>query len=610
MRKLNLLSLPSTKVTRWYISLEYYWLTTCILIIPGVYGEIMAYRKYDLQFLDSQTLWIKWILIKFAASGFLYFYLLFAKLLLLRIGFKGFNLLQFLIIVIPGGFLNGLLQHYLMRSLELVDPGTLFSRLTAPIPVSILVVAFLSTLTSTLRRYRIQNQLALDEIEILRNQKEAQKLILDGYSEAIFDLESKISDSTSEAISRIGAIAGLDDPMNSSISEQIRYISDTTIRSLSHQIESTYAALPKKADANSGLRTLNLIRILKESINFAPIAVLPVSFAISFISFGSLIRHATFLQSGFMSFGLFSIIFLINWLSSVFYRISGVQNIYTVILVFIATSLLPFVIERAQAIQHLIPDIEKYPPQFKPFVVATLLATVAGYVSQAGLLHSEDILKYQKQIITNTQISSQPVNKELVQISRSWARHLHGKVQSQILAGTFILEKAQHDGDSLAVQNALNLMVANLKDATNLERSSTQTLETAITERTGKWEGILEIEMLISPELKTSAGMGVLTVADIVEEMVTNASRHGAATKIRVEIQRRDPSHLVIRSIDNGDFFESEGKGFGLRFFEEVSDGRWDISRNAAFAETTVSLLFELPKSIYSLQHQTLAPQP
>ena len=581
-----------------------------IVIIPGAYSEIVAYSINDLLYLEPKSLWIKWILIKFAAFGLLYFYLYLAKFLLSRIGFKAFNALQLLIIVIPGGFLNGLFQHYLMGILELFDTGTHLSRLTAPIPVSILLVAGLSTLTSTLRKYRIQNNLALDEIEILRNQQHAQNLILDGYSDASFDLQSKISESTSDAIGRIGAIARLNDPMNSAIPEQIRQISDTTIRALSHQIESTYADLPKKKDGNSGLRTLNLIRIFKESINFAPIDALTVSFVISFISFGSLIKHATFLQAGYMSFSLFAIIFLIHWLSSVFYRISGVQNIYTVLLVFIATSLIPTIIVRAQAPYHLIPDIEKYPPQLVPYVSATLMATIAGYFMQAGLLHSEDILKSQKQIITNTQIATKPLNKELAQISRSWARHLHGRVQSQILAATFSLEKAQQDGDSLAVQNSLDLIVATLADATNLQGRSTQTLETALAERIANWGGILEIKVLISPELKTRAGMEVLTVTDIVEEMVTNASRHGAATKIRVEIEPRDPSHVVIRSIDNGIHFESKGKGFGSRFFEEVSQGRWDISRNAAFAETTVSLLFELPNNFYSFQHQTLSPQP
>ncbi|MCX6439273.1 MAG: hypothetical protein NT101_04550 [Actinobacteria bacterium] len=77
--------------------------------------------------------------------------------------------------------------------------------------------------------------------------------------------------------------------------------------------------------------------------------------------------------------------------------------------------------------------------------------------------------------------------------------------------------------------------------------------------------------------------------------MQLQPSRHGGASKITIEIRRENPDELRIRAVDNGTHFVQKSKGFGTRFFDEVSRGRWDIARNTAFAETTVSVLMDLP---------------
>ena len=236
-----------------------------------------------------------------------------------------------------------------------------------------------------------------------------------------------------------------------------------------------------------------------------------------------------------------------------------------------------------------------------------IAVTFVGYVQQAGLLVSDDILKSRRQKLINTQLEIKPYNKEIVQISRNWARHLHGRVQSQILAATFSLEKAQENADLDGVRKAFNEIVRVLLDADKIAKFEATTLKQEIIKRTEQWSGMIEIAMRISPELAPRVGMEIHVVADIVEEMITNASRHGAATNIRIELERRTPTQLSIKAIDNGDQFDVKTKGFGSRFFDEVSQGRWDISRNQAFGETTVSVLFEL-ENIYIFEHHPLAP--
>jgi two-component sensor histidine kinase len=292
------------------------------------------------------------------------------------------------------------------------------------------------------------------------------------------------------------------------------------------------------------------------------------------------------------------------------YRIFGLQNIYTVFVITLLSATLPlsFLEMNLFDFRTLVPDWNNYPPSRGLFLGGIVLITLFGYIQQAGLLASDDILRSRRQIIINTQLATKPYNKEIVQISRNWARHLHGRVQSQILAATFTLEKAQEASDLEGVKAAFNEIVRVLLQADKLEKFEATTLKQELAKRTEQWSGIIEIDMRISPELASRSGMEIHVIADIVEEMITNASRHGAASTIRIELARRNPTQLSIKSIDNGSHFDIKSKGFGSRFFDEVSQGRWDISRNAAFAETTVSVLFEL-ENIYVFPHHPLAPE-
>ena len=223
-----------------------------------------------------------------------------------------------------------------------------------------------------------------------------------------------------------------------------------------------------------------------------------------------------------------------------------------------------------------------------------MVITFVGYIQQAGLLASEDILKSRKQFIINSKIASKPYSKEIAQISRNWARHLHGRVQSQIMAATFEIENAQEIGDVVAAERALQKIIAVLEHANQLEGQASKTFTEAIEMRTRNWSSLLHIDLRIAPEFVNRGVDEILTVNDVVDEMITNASRHGEATNIRIEIERYNSTHISIRAIDNGTKFEEGKRGFGSRFFEEASEGLWNISRNSAFDETTVVVLLDI----------------
>ena len=606
MRKINLLALPTVKVSRWYLSLDYYWEVVGIAIFPGAYTEAINYQFTIYRNIEGTTLYVKWLLIKFAAFGIFYVFLKLMSQFLKLNGIKALKIWQIVPIATIGGLFSGGAQDYLLKILDLPDLGTSFARFTGPIPICILLVLGLSILKSTVRKYRVQQEIAQIEIDNLVALQASQRQFLGGYAELAEGVEVAVSASTSDAIGQIGALNTTEDPMDASIAQKIRLINDSTIRDLAHQIEYSYIGFEteKKSTVSIGL---NALRILRESLNFMPLNPLAFSFGVAFLTFGSLVRHANAYQATFMTLSVFSALFAIQYLGVLFYRIFKIQNTFTAFALLSINCIVPTILVRQLEIEKILPDTSKFPPQVRPYIALLVMATIAGYLMQAGLLRSDDIMRTKKQVIKNNQIASAPINKELVQISRNWARHLHGRVQAQIMAATFSIENAQDQGDAVAVQMALDQIISTLENAIQIGGADSKTLTAAITGRSAQWAGILEIDLRISPEIAQRSGVEVLTIADVIEEMISNASRHGAATKIRIEVERRNPTQVIIRAIDNGVHFNNESTGFGSRFFEEVSQGRWDITRNSTFAETTVSVLVELEGN-YSFQHHTLAP--
>ena len=608
MRKLDLTALPSVRVARWYLSLEYFWAIIGFLLIPAVFMEIQIYKtasvtneilQLGLHIYDDKSLWIKWILIKGAGFIVFYLYLLLVKSILTRFDRKVLKASQLFLIAVFGGLLNGLVQHELSPILDIFETGTHFARIVSPVPSSVMSLFVLSILTSNIGKYHRESKKAQSAANSLFAIQQIQLKIVGDFKEVSDALTNKVAASSKAALYLIRNISAGTNLMDPSISEEIRLISDTTIRDLSHQIEATYEeSQAEQSYKFFSTQNFSALRIFLDSFRFAPLHPGSFATACSLLILGPILRQASWIQTPVVAIIIYLAIFLAQWPSLFLYRYFQIQNIFSVVLTMLLSSGIPYYIfTLINGHWNLIPHWDENPTHIGVFFVAVLLVSIVGYFMQAGLLRSEDILRLRRDNVVNTKISINPINKEIILISRNWARHLHGRVQSQILAATFTLENAQRVGDVAEVQKAFEQIEAILENADQIDSFNSISLSEELDKRIKQWTGIIEIAMQIPPEIAAQTGLEIQVIADIIDEMITNASRHGAATKIRIELTRRMPIELRIKAIDNGAYFDTTKKGFGLRFFDEVSQGRWDISRNEAFGETTVSVLFELEES-------------
>jgi PAS domain S-box-containing protein len=189
-----------------------------------------------------------------------------------------------------------------------------------------------------------------------------------------------------------------------------------------------------------------------------------------------------------------------------------------------------------------------------------------------------------------------------------WARELHDETL-QGLAGLHMLlasgaragtpetlrEQVSQAQDHIAGEmEKLRGLISELRPAALDELG----LEASVRDLADRTEAVYGLPVETSFELPAFDGPAseIDTAAyRIVQECLTNAARHANASRVKVELARRD-DHLRIRVSDNGRGFRAgdEGEGFGLRGMRErveLLDGRLTIAlREEGGTEVTARL--------------------
>lgn len=184
----------------------------------------------------------------------------------------------------------------------------------------------------------------------------------------------------------------------------------------------------------------------------------------------------------------------------------------------------------------------------------------------------------------------------LVEKAHEMAQHLHGSVQSRLVATALELRRASDRGDWAGVDRALNEAREILTSTQNLvsPADSRLSLQEELRRKSALWDGLCQITLhmetastYLGTEIPHQAGR-------VLEEALSNAVRHGRASNVDVTISRVRPQTLRIVVQDNGDGPQkTQGMGGGSAFFDSVSNGNWSLVASPVGA--TFELLMPLP---------------
>jgi nitrate/nitrite-specific signal transduction histidine kinase len=177
----------------------------------------------------------------------------------------------------------------------------------------------------------------------------------------------------------------------------------------------------------------------------------------------------------------------------------------------------------------------------------------------------------------------------------AYSQYLHAEVQSQLLACKLLLLKAAESDFTLFSPEVTQQIVDRLEKIKQpYERPAARIPTERVRELATSWRGLAEISYELSQELSEVHSYSDV-VAQLIEESVINAIRHGKAKKINIKSFSTDGLINVVIT-DNGHLKDGQtGSGLGTILFDTFAKS-WRIARENDTTVVTFSVSTENQK--------------
>jgi signal transduction histidine kinase len=186
------------------------------------------------------------------------------------------------------------------------------------------------------------------------------------------------------------------------------------------------------------------------------------------------------------------------------------------------------------------------------------------------------------------EILNASLRQELWLNRRRTASVLHGPVQAALFASAMKLSQEQKPTAELVaeVEQDISAAIERLNNPSNLEGEDISDLLNQIVEI---WSDAADISIEIPAELEAAIVRAPLTSEALIEisrEFITNAIKHGKASKVSLKVSRLDDLRIAIQVVDDGQGLPPGAKpGFGSKLLSELSL----VWRQSREGETTLS---------------------
>jgi len=160
-------------------------------------------------------------------------------------------------------------------------------------------------------------------------------------------------------------------------------------------------------------------------------------------------------------------------------------------------------------------------------------------------------------------------------MNRDYAQFLHSDVQNQLLISALA---ARRESFTTADLNAEILRLRQLFEGLEQERpvlEDSSFLEITQNLRQ-RWDGFIDLETTLSADLENEPCDRSWALVEVLYEAVSNAIRHGKASRVYVEISKAQ-SEIVVTVSDNGLGVTKGRPGLGSRIIQEITQGNWEL---------------------------------
>lgn len=158
--------------------------------------------------------------------------------------------------------------------------------------------------------------------------------------------------------------------------------------------------------------------------------------------------------------------------------------------------------------------------------------------------------------------------------------HLHGFLVSKVHKGSLRLENLAQEQDFVEYSQTLKALLSEFTLDKFREGFKRDLIGPDFFKACKEsWDGIVCLEFLGELDFPAYVHEATLVeLAQVVEEIIANANRHGGATDVSIDFSWLDKERLEITAQDNGNGIKSGyKKGLGCSLYDQASDGNWSI---------------------------------
>lgn len=200
-----------------------------------------------------------------------------------------------------------------------------------------------------------------------------------------------------------------------------------------------------------------------------------------------------------------------------------------------------------------------------------LFIYLTGQITQSATIsYRQQRLKFEE-YLNSESFRLKILDQEVSDDSMKWAQLIHGKVQTRYIA-------AESDNSAAAKQSLISDINRVIVD--ELEGSGVSESDAAliIEKVTSTWSAVLSINSVISMDLTNTALPEDVArkLEQVVEEVITNAVKHGAAESIWLELGMESDKSLLLQIKNDGKAVETKRKSLGTSLFDKA--GVWSLS--------------------------------
>jgi two-component sensor histidine kinase len=163
---------------------------------------------------------------------------------------------------------------------------------------------------------------------------------------------------------------------------------------------------------------------------------------------------------------------------------------------------------------------------------------------------------------------------------------MHGTLQSSLNAD--VLKLGANSNPSGEMIDQIRSEISHALDRIWQERSVDYSFTKAQEEITNIWEGTVQVNWKLADGVSQVLDANPTTaecLGEVVREAVSNASRHGGANWLEIQIKLED-SRVSVKAIDNGSNTNTEkAQGLGSELFDDVCS-RWQLNFDATSGTT------------------------